>query len=450
MLVLAFAVLCAAQVMLIVDVVVLTVALPTIQAALGIPAAQLHLAGIAYTLTFGSLLIVAGRAGDLYGRRRVFRIGLLVFTIASALAALSQEGWHLFAARVLQGAGAAMVSPTALALVTSLFKGDQRNRALGIWASAGSAGAVLGQVLGGVLTDLINWQSIFLINLPIGIAGLLLAGRLPQDQPTGERQTLDIVGALLLAVGVAAFSVGLIGSPVSLLVAVAVLAVFWWHERRHAEPLVRFGLLRLRAVQAGNGVLAALAGTTAAALFFATLYLQDVTGYSALQVGLAFAPITVVVLVVSPYAGRLVGRVGARPLMVGGAAIAATGLILLAFVSADGGYATDVLPGLTLVALGNGLAFAPTMIAATTVDAADSGLASGLLNTAQELGSAAGLATLAPIAAAVATAAQPTDGYRAGYLAAAGVVLLATVLAVRTPPATGRTSPESADVATEC
>ena len=450
MLVLAFAVLCAAQVMLIVDVVVLTVALPTIQAALGIPAAQLHLAGIAYTLTFGSLLIVAGRAGDLYGRRRVFRIGLLVFTIASALAALSQEGWHLFAARVLQGAGAAMVSPTALALVTSLFKGDQRNRALGIWASAGSAGAVLGQVLGGVLTDLINWQSIFLINLPIGIAGLLLAGRLPEEQSTGERQTLDIVGALLLAVGVAAFSVGLIGSPVSLLVAVAVLAVFWWHERRQAEPLVRFGLLRLRAVQAGNGVLAALAGTTAAALFFATLYLQDVTGYSALQVGLAFAPITVVVLVVSPYAGRLVGRVGARPLMVGGAAIAATGLILLAFVSADGGYATDVLPGLTLVALGNGLAFAPTMIAATTVDAADSGLASGLLNTAQELGSAAGLATLAPIAAAVATAAQPTDGYRAGYLAAAGVVLLATVLAVRTPSATGRTSPEPADVATEC
>jgi EmrB/QacA subfamily drug resistance transporter len=450
MLVLAFAVLCAAQVMLIVDVVVLTVALPTIQAALGIPAAQLHLAGIAYTLTFGSLLIVAGRAGDLYGRRRVFRIGLLVFTIASALAALAQEGWHLFAARVLQGAGAAMVSPTALALVTSLFQGEQRNRALGIWASAGSAGAVLGQVLGGVLTDLISWQSIFLINLPIGVAGLLLAGRLPQDQPTGDRRAPDILGALLLAVGVAAFSIGLIGSRVSLLVAVAVLAVFWWHERRRSEPLVRFGLLRLRAVQSGNGVLAALAGTTAAALFFATLYLQDVTGYSALQVGLAFAPITVVVLVVSPYAGRLVGLVGARPLMAGGAAITTTGLILLAFVPADGGYATDILPGLTLVALGNGLAFAPTMIAATTVDAADSGLASGLLNTAQELGSAAGLATLAPIAAAVATAAQPTDGYRAGYLAAAGVVLLATVLAVRTPPSTGRAVPESADVATEC
>lgn len=433
MLVAAFAVLCAAQVMLIVDVVVLTVALPTIQAALGIPTDQLHLAGIAYTLTFGSLLIVAGRAGDLYGRRRVFRIGLLVFTIASALAALSQEGWHLFAARVLQGAGAAMVSPTALALVTSLFQGDQRNRALGIWASAGSVGAVLGQVLGGVLTDLFGWQSIFLINLPIGIAGLALAGRLPDDRTT-DRPSLDVAGALLLAVGVAAFSIGLIGAPLSLLIAAVVLAAFWWHERRRPEPLVRFGLLRMQAVQAGNGVLAVLAGTTAAALFFATLYLQDVTGYSALQVGLAFAPITVVVLVVSPYAGRLAGRFGARPLMAVGTATTTAGLLLLAFVSPDGSYFTDVLPGLTLVALGNGLAFAPTMIAATAVDAADSGLASGLLNTAQELGSATGLATLAAIAA---VAAQPTVGYRAGYLAAAALVLLATVLALRTPRSTG-------------
>ncbi|MGW1342531.1 MFS transporter [Kribbella sp. NPDC002412] len=433
MLVAAFAVLCAAQVMLIVDVVVLTVALPTIQAALGIPTDQLHLAGIAYTLTFGSLLIVAGRAGDLYGRRRVFRIGLLVFTIASALAALSQEGWHLFAARVLQGAGAAMVSPTALALVTSLFQGDQRNRALGIWASAGSVGAVLGQVLGGVLTDLFGWQSIFLINLPIGIAGLALAGRLPDDRTT-DRPSLDVAGALLLAVGVAAFSIGLIGAPLSLLIAAVVLAAFWWHERRRPEPLVRFGLLRMQAVQAGNGVLAVLAGTTAAALFFATLYLQDVTGYSALQVGLAFAPITVVVLVVSPYAGRLAGRFGARPLMAVGTATTTAGLLLLAFVSPDGSYFTDVLPGLTLVALGNGLAFAPTMIAATAVDAADSGLASGLLNTAQELGSATGLATLAAIAA---VAAQPAVGYRAGYLAAAALVLLATVLALRTPRSTG-------------
>lgn len=443
---LAFVVLCAAQAMLIIDVVVLTVALPQIQVALGVPAEQLHLAGIAYTLTFGSLLIVAGRAGDLFGRRRVFRIGLLLFTIASALAALAQEGWHLFAARVLQGVGAAMVSPTALALVATLFEGDRRNRAFGVWGAVGSVGAVLGQVLGGVLTELIGWQSIFLVNVPIGVAGLLLSGRLPESAHDADRPALDVIGALLLAIGVAAFSVGLIGTPVSLAVAAVVLTALWWHERRRDEPLVRFGLLRLRAVRSGNGVLALLSGTTAAALFFATLYLQHVIGYSALQVGLAFAPITVIVLAVSPYAGRLVGRLGARVLMAGGAFAGTAGLVLLGFVSADGGYLTDVLPGLALVALGNGLAFAPTMIAATSVETADTGLASGLLNTSQELGSATGLALLAPLAAAVAATGTATQGYRVGYFAAAVLVLMAVVLALRTPAWTGRTTPRPADV----
>jgi EmrB/QacA subfamily drug resistance transporter len=447
---LAFVVLCAAQAMLIIDVVVLTVALPEIQVALGVPAEQLHLAGIAYTLTFGSLLIVAGRAGDLYGRRRVFRIGLVVFTIASALAALAQEGWHLFAARVLQGVGAAMVSPTALALVATLFEGDRRNRAFGVWGAVGSVGAVLGQVLGGVLTDLIGWQSIFLVNVPIGVAGLLLSGRLPESAQDGDRRALDVVGALLLATGVAAFSVGLIGAPVSLAVAAVVLTVFWWHERRWSAPLVRFGLLRLRAVRSGNSVLALLSGTTAAALFFATLYLQNVIGYSALQVGLAFAPITVIVLVISPYAGRLAGRLGVRVLMAGGAFAGTAGLVLLGFVSPDGGYLSDVLPGLALLALGNGLAFAPTMIAATSVEAADTGLASGLLSTSQELGAATGLAVLGPLAAAVAAAGTTTQGYRVGYFAAAVLVLMAAVLALRTPAWIGRTTPRPADAPAEC
>ncbi|MFD0852702.1 MFS transporter, partial [Actinomadura adrarensis] len=205
-------------------------------------------------------------------------------------------------------------------------------------------------------------------------------------------------GAVLLTAAMAAFSIALTGSLPSGLAAAILFAAFIGYERRRPEPLVHFGLLRVRPVRTGNAVLAITAGTTAAALFFTTLYLQDVLEFSASQVGMAFAPITGIVLLVSPYAGRLVGRLGARPLMATGTALSIAGLFLLSFMDASGGYLTDVLPGLALVALGNGVAFAPTMIAATGVPGSESGLASGLLNTSQELGTAICLAALAPVA----------------------------------------------------
>lgn len=452
------AVLCSAQLMLIVDVVALNVALPSIQSSLGIPPGQLQLAGVAYTLTFGSLLVVAGRAGDLLGRRRLFQVGLVVFTAASLTTAVAATGVWLFAGRALQGAGAALISPAALSMLTSTFTvGEGRNRALGVWAAVGSGGAIAGQVLGGLLTDVFGWRSIFVINLPVGIAALAAVRRL-LPETFGRRGGLDLRGAALLTAGLAIFTLALVrvadhGVDAVVaggaLAATVVLVAFGLAERRHTAPLVKVDLLRSRGVRAGNGVLALLAGATAGALFFTTLYLQGSLGYSPFAVGLAFAPVTGIVLCVSPIAGRLAGRVGVRTLLMGGTACTAAGLVVLSRVAVDGSYLTHVLPGLAAVALGNGLAFAPTMIAATSgVGEDDQGLASGLIGTSQELGTAVGLAVVAPIAAAVTRSNGPGPaggaaiaGYRAGLLVAAGLTAAAAVVAWRTPVGLGRTAP---------
>jgi EmrB/QacA subfamily drug resistance transporter len=452
---LAVVVLCAAQFMLIVDVVALNVALPSMQRGLHIPVGQLQLVGVAYTLTFGSLLVVAGRAGDLLGRRFLFQIGLGVFTVASLVSAAAQGGPWLFAGRALQGVGAAMVSPTTLALITSMFaEGPERNRALGIWAAVGSGGAIAGQLIGGVLTDVFGWRSIFLINVPVGVFAVVAARRvIPESH--GDREKLDLRGAALLTAGVAAFTLTLmnvaehgftVGFVARAVTFVALLIAFLCAERRHSTPLLRMDLLRNRGVRAGNGVLALLAGATGGALFFTTLYLQGVLDYSPLEVGVAFAPVTLIVLAVSPVAGRLAGGVGVRNLLVVGSTLTGIGLLLLSGIDANGSYLTEVLPGLAIVALGNGLAFAPTMIAATSgVAERDQGLASGLLSTAQELGTAFGLAVVAPIAAAAARAsdltdpgASATDGYRVGFLAAAALIAVAIAIAWRTPTGIGK------------
>ncbi len=377
---LLLALLCGAQLLLIVDVVVVNVAVPSISASLGLSAGELHLTSVTYTLVFGSLLIVAGRAGDLLGRRRLMLIGVLVFTLGSLASGLAQAGWQLFAARALQGLGGAMVSPNALALLTDLFdEGDRRNQAFGVWAAAGSGGAILGQLLGGALTELAGWRWIFLINVPIGLMILLLAARL-----LPERRAAD----------------------------------------RASTPLIRFDILRSAAVRTGNLVLALNAGAVTATLFFTTLYLQVGLGYSPLVVGAGFAPVTLIVLLVSPLAGRLTGRVGARRFLVLGGACAAAGMALLARAPADGSYLMDVLPGLALIALGSGLSYAPTFALGTSgVSDSEHGLASGLLGTAQELGAAIGLALLA--STAVALVGGDVAGHRLGYLGACGLQVLA-------------------------
>jgi EmrB/QacA subfamily drug resistance transporter len=435
------------QLLLIVDVVVVNVALPSMRESLGIGDGQLQLTSVMYTLVFGSLLIVAGRLGDLLGRRRLLLAGVAIFTGASLLSGGAQNGWQLFAARALQGLGAALISPNALSLLTSLFpEGERRNQAFGVWAAVGSGGAILGQVLGGALTDLAGWRSIFLINVPIGLAVILAAARVLPESRSPDSQHIDVLGALSLAGSLACLTIALtrvaeqafdaaFGAAVALCLALAV--VFVRTERRHRAPLVRLGMLRNSAVRTGNLVLALNAGALTGALFFTTLYLQGTLGYSPLTVGLGFAPVTLVVLIVSPIAGRAVGRVGTRRMLVLGGLAGAAGMLYLTRISGAGSYAVDVLPGLALVALGSGLSYAPTFALGTSgVAEADQGLASGLLNTAQELGAAIGLALLASLAVALAGTAggfvhSDLSAYQAGYAGACVLQLLAVGAALR-------------------
>jgi EmrB/QacA subfamily drug resistance transporter len=430
--------LCAVQFVLIVDVVVVNIAVPSIQADLAVPGSFLQLTSVAYTVVFGSLLIVAGRAGDLFGRRRVLLLGLTVFTVMSLLCGLAQAGWWLFAARAGQGLGAAMVSSNAMALLVGIFaEGELRNRALGIWAAVSSAGAIAGQVLGGVVTEFIGWRGIFLINVPFGVLVVAVALRLLPEVKAEASSRVDVLGGVLLVVTLGGMSLLLAdvadGASGILVPAVVVLAglaaVLVMVERRHPEPVLPGALLARRSVSVANLVLMLNAAATTAGLYFTTLTMQNEMGYSPLQTGFGFAPVTLIVLLLSPRAGALVGRIGARRLLLIGSATAGTGLLVLVFtVHGEGTYWTGVLPGLALLAAGNGLSYAPTFSLATAVPEDEHGRASGLINTAQELGSATGLAVLASVAALGALGGL--GGFSTGYLAAALAAFAAGLLAI--------------------
>jgi EmrB/QacA subfamily drug resistance transporter len=439
--------LCAAQFMLIVDVVVVNVALPTIRADLTIADSRLPLVSVGYTLTFGSLLIVFGRIGDLFGRRRLFLIGLATFTVASLATGLAQSEWQLLTARAGQGIGAAMVSPTALALLTTAFgEGASRNRALGYWGAVGSGGAVAGQLLGGVITDLFGWRWIFLINVPIGIITLMLARRHLHESRAEDRPALDVRGAVMLTVALVAATLSLTRyaegghtTQAAWLLGVAAIAFLTLIavERNHRAPLVDRRLLRIGGVARANALLAIDAGALGASLFFTTLYMQVVLDYSPLTVGAAFAPVTLLIILISPRAGALTTRHGPQPLIAIGFTLLAAGMLLLARVPTDGTYWRDVLPPLLLLAVGSGLSYAPIFIAGTTgVANRDQGLASGFLNSAQELGAAIGVTILGAIATAATIGhdiTALTTGYRAGLLTAATITTLSMLLIIGIP-----------------
>lgn len=431
----ALAVLCLAQFMLIVDVVVVNVALPSIRDDLGLAASRLQLVGVAYTLTFGSLLITFGRAGDLFGRRRLFLAGVTVFTVASLATGLAASEWQLVAARAAQGVGAAMVSPTALSLLMATFaEGEERNRAFGYWGAVGSGGAIVGQLLGGVLTDTFGWRAIFLVNVPVGIVTLGIATRHLRESRGTTRPHLEPRGAILLTAGLAAGIIGLtriadggtIASVAPVAIAAAVLLTGFSRAERHSpDPLVDRRLLRSAPTRAGNALLAVNAGMLGGSLFFTTLYLQGTLGYSPLAVGAAFAPITLIVLLVSPRIGSRVASVGAHNLLSIGFGCSAAGMALLARFPDDGGYLVDVLPALALIALGSAFSYAPTFVLGTTGVAPErQGVASGLLNASQEIGAAIGITGLATIAAS--TSADLT-GQRIALVVAAAVMTIALV-----------------------
>jgi EmrB/QacA subfamily drug resistance transporter len=402
---------CLAQFMVILDATIVNVALPSIQRDLEFSQGDLQWVINSYTLTFGGLLLLGGRAADLVGRRMLFVSGTIVFTVASLANGLANSSEALIIARGVQGIGAAMVSPAALSIITTTFReGAERQKALGVWSAIAAGGGAFGLLLGGILTETLSWEWIFFVNIPVGIAAAVLSWRLiPESKVTG-RSGFDVAGAVSVTAGLIVLVYAIVkaqefgwGSSSTLglaAVAVVLLAAFVAIERRSHAPLVRLGIFRTRSLTAANLVMLVVAGGLFALFFFASLYVQEILGYDPLKAGLAFLPVSLMIGVGAGISQQMVRRVGVRPMAIAGMTIAAAGLFLLSRVPADGTYVTDLLPGLLLMAFGMGNTFVPiTLIATTNVAHEDAGLASGLFNTSQQIGGALGLAVLSTLGA---------------------------------------------------
>jgi EmrB/QacA subfamily drug resistance transporter len=453
---LVLALVCLAQFMVVLDATIVNVALPTLQRDLHFSPSSLQWVINSYTLVFGGFLLLGGRASDLFGRKRLFLLGIVVFTAASVLDGLAPSSGFLIAARALQGFGAALVSPAALAIVTTTFpEGRLRTRAMGIWAAIAVGGGAVGMLLGGILTEYASWRWIFFVNIPVGLLAFLFATRFVPESRGPERRGFDLLGAFSVTSGLIVLvyaivkvqeygwiSVRTIGL---LAVAVALLAGFVITELRARHPLVRLGIFGTRSLTVANAVMLSVGGGMFAIFFFATLYVQQILHLSPVQAGLGFLPLTAAIIVASGIAQQAIGpRISVIPVAVVGMAMAATGLILLSRVSADGSYLSDVLPGIVVMGFGLGFTFVPlTLIATTNVAVDDAGLASGLFNTSQQVGGALGLAILSTIAAnrtadrlaGLGSGATPHEhaqalvsGFHIGFLAGAGLMALGVAL----------------------
>jgi EmrB/QacA subfamily drug resistance transporter len=431
---LALYVLCLGSLMIVLDSSIVNVALPSVRADLGFSAATLAWVVNAYTLTFGGFLLLAGRVGDLAGNRRVFLAGVTAFTAASLLCGLARSAAWLVVGRGVQGLAGAVVSAIALSLTMGLFTTPaDRAKAMGVFGFVMSSGGAIGVLLGGVLTGLLSWHWIFLVNLPVGIAVVGLSRRLlPPDGERVRGRRLDVAGAVTVTGALVLATSAVLGTASAgwtsartlwqLAAAALLLVTFVVIEQRVSEPLVRFALLKSRNLIVANTCGVLWAGSMFAWFFFSALYLQQVLSYDALQVGLAFVPACVIMGVLSLKASdRLVLRFGVRRTFVAGLSLAALSLLLFARAPMHGHYAVDVLPGMLLLGLGGGVAFNPLLLAAMgDVDPSDTGLASGVMNTAFMMGGALGLGVLASIAAArtaglTATGSAPVAAMYGGY-----------------------------------
>lgn len=452
----ALILLCAAQFMVILDITVVNIAMPSIQAELGFSVADLQWVVTAYTLAFGGLLLLGGRAADLLGRRAVFLAGLTLFTGASLGAALAGSATALLVARACQGVGAAMLSPAALALVTTTFPdGPRRRRALAAWAAVAASGGAFGVLAGGILIETLDWTAIFLVNVPIGIAvglGVLRLVPAGAGAAEGARGPIDLAGALLATGGLVALIYGLVEAPaagwgsaqtVGLgALAAAALAGFVAVERRARRPLVELSVFRRRPTATALVLMVAGMGTVLSTFFFLTLHLQHVLGHSALRTGLEFLPGAVLLVLAAHAGGHLTARAGARTVLAGGMTLAALGALLLSGLSPTGSYVADVLPGLLVLDLGVGLAASAIFIVGMSgVGDGEAGMVSGLLSTAHELGGALVLPVLSTIAVSAIGAstldgaggldpALATAGFGDAFRAAAAIALGAALLAL--------------------
>ncbi|MBC7811112.1 MAG: MFS transporter [Burkholderiales bacterium] len=446
----ALAVLCIAQFMVVLDTSIVNVALPSIQTSLGFTPQDLQWIVTGYSLTFGGLLLLAGRISDLFGRRRFLQLGLILFTVASLIGGLTDQQSLLLAARALQGVGAAFVSPAALSLLTTTFaEGAPRNRALGVWAAAAAAGAAAGVLLGGFLTDQFGWRAVFFVNVPIGIITALATPLvLRESRKSKDGTTLDIAGALAITFTLMLLvysltqveTAGANGGRLLLLIGLTVVgfASFIMIENKTRDPLIPLHIFRLRSLTGANIVSFIVAAEISAMAYLTSLYMQRSLNFTALQTGAAFLPSTLTIMVMSGVGARLMGRVGAKRLMVIGLLFIAFGMLLLSLLPVQGDYIRDLVPGFTLVSLGMGLTFVSSTIVATAgVDDAQQGLASGLLNTSQQIGGAVGLALFVLIAvlrtASVGSSDDSSisaivDGYRWAFAAAGFAALVAVAI----------------------
>jgi EmrB/QacA subfamily drug resistance transporter len=448
---LALALLASVQFMVVLDIAIVNVALPSIQIDLGFSQENLQWVISAYALLFGGFLLLGGRAADLFGRRRLFLAGIVLFTVASLLAGFAWSEASLILARGLQGLGAAVITPAALSILMTTFpEGKERNTALGVWGAVGAFGAVAGVLLGGILTDALSWEWIFYLNVPVGIAAFAVTPFLLSESRDERARSFDAPGAVLVTSGLVVLVYAITQangygwtSPETIGLftgAAALLAAFVAWEARASQPLMPFSIFRLRTLVGAN--LAGLfLGTALFAMFLMlTLYMQQVLGYSAMKTGVGYLAVAGTAILWSAVAAQLSTRVGVKPVLVAGMSLLTIGLLYFTQVDVGGSYLGDLLPGFLLISIGMGFSFVPISIAALAgVRDEEAGLASGLINTSQQIGGALGIAALSAIATsttedAVSTGTPApvalTDGFEAAFWAAAVVTAVGILVSL--------------------
>ena len=470
---LALALLCVVQFMVVLDIAIVNVALPSIQEDLGFSQENLQWVISAYALVFGGFLLLGGRAADLLGRRRIFIAGLVVFSVASLLAGLAWSEASLIGARALQGLGAAVITPAALSILSTTFtEGRERNIALGAWGAVGGFGAAAGVLMGGVLTSALSWSWMFFVNVPVGATALVLAPILLRESRDASAKSFDALGAVLVTSGLSlvVYAITQAGQHGWLatrtvsyfMVSAALLVGFIVWELRHSEPLMRIGILRIKTVSGAN-VAGFILGTATFSLFLMlTLYMQDVLGYSPMRTGVAYLAVAGTAIVTSAIAAQLVTRIGVKPALLIGMVSLTAGLLYFTQVSVHGSYLGDLLPGFLLVAVGLGFSFVPISIAALAgIEPREAGLASGLINTTQQIGGALGIAALSTIATSRTTdaishgstqASALVSGFHGAFWAGviiAGVGVVATLTLIRRDELEAQPEPIEAEPALE-
>ncbi len=468
-----------AQFMVILDVSIVNVALPAIQRAFSMSQSSLQWIVTAYSLTFGGFLLLGGRNADLFGRRRTFLMGISVFTLASLGSGLAPHGNILIIFRALQGLAGAYMSPAALSIILVTYReGHERNVALSVWGAVASGGAAVGVLAGGIITQYLSWRWNFFVNVPVGIFVIITALRiLDKHESTAGHRSLDLPGAISVTGGLMMLVYGLVKAPVEgwtssgslwhFGAALALLIFFVYNESRAKRPLMPLRIFRIRNLSGADSLMLLLAAGLFSVFFFTTLYLQEVLGYTPVRTGLSFLIVPVTIAVAATNVPRLVKRVGYRPILIVAPLLVSAGLFWLSHISVQGTYWANVAPGLVLMALGMGSTFVSVTIAATSgVPHHEAGLASGLLNTAQQIGGALGLAMLTGVATSSSmrylqnlhlhaapthalVAAATVHGFHNGYLIAStfgiGASLLATFV-IRPQPA--KADPSHGETAT--